>query len=133
MEAAHAAGIVHRDLTPANIMLEEVHAADFVKVIDFGLSALIGEQKNTAQQLTSTGAIVGSVHYMSPEQCKGGRADQRCDIYSPGCVLYQMITGVVPFQADNPVALIQKHCIESAAPISSAIGEPIPPELEQLN
>lgn len=111
MEAAHSAGIVHRDLSLANVMLPEEGDRP-AKVIDFGLSMFSNQEGTAGQKLTSTGTVVGSIYYMSPEQCTGDRADHRADIYSLGCVAYHMLTGEAPFQADNPIALMRKHTSE---------------------
>lgn len=127
MQSAHDAGVTHRDLTPNNIiLLNQKHNddPDCPKVIDFGLSLFQAADRTTKQQLTSTGALVGTVFYMSPEQCSGIRADHRADIYSLGCILYQMLTGVPPFQADNPIGLMRQHTTERPAPL----GEHLPPE-----
>lgn len=109
MVTAHAAGVIHRDLTPSNIMMVE-GPNDFAKVIDFGLSALLAAQ-NPGQdgRLTGTGTVLGSLHYMSPEQTMGITVDSRSDIYSLGCVLYHMVMGRTPFDADNPIALMRHH------------------------
>lgn len=108
MEAAHAAGVVHRDLSPANIMLPLTGDSP-CKVIDFGLSMFAKSDVTADQKLTRTGTVVGSIYYMSPEQCTGTKADQRSDIYSLGCVLYHALTGTTPFSADNPIALMRQH------------------------
>lgn len=127
MQSAHSAGVTHRDLTPNNIILlspEHDHDQDYPKVIDFGLSLFQPSDKTTKQQLTGKGALVGTVFYMSPEQCAGIRADHRADIYSLGCILYQMLTGQPPFQAENPIGLMRKHTTEQPA----ALSKHIPPE-----
>ncbi len=114
MEAARALGIVHRDLKPNNIMLVDQGAeGELVKILDFGL-ARTRQGKETAQHLTQTGELVGTVFYMSPEQCRGQTADHRSDIYSAGCLLYEALTGVPPFSAENPIAMMHLHVHESA-------------------
>ncbi len=120
MEAAHTSGVVHRDLTPSNIMLTNGDGADdCVKVIDFGFSFIEGE--TVAQGLTGTGAIMGSIHFMSPEQAYGNRVDHRADIYALGCVLYRAVTGVPPFDAEAPFELLRKHATEQAPSLSEFI------------
>ncbi len=104
VDHAHRNGIVHRDLKPANIMLMDISGQEFVKVVDFGL-AKIGEE---AQRLTQTGEIWGSPLYMSPEQCNGHSMDARSDIYSLGAVLYESLTGTVPFAGTSFLDTIQK-------------------------
>lgn len=95
MTASHAHGIIHRDLKPNNIMLVETSTTHpQVKIVDFGLAGFC--EKQHEQKLTNTGLLIGSVHYMSPEQCVGKRADQRSDIYSLGCVLYEALAGSPP-------------------------------------
>lgn len=103
---AHKEGIIHRDLKPENIFLLSSADSVRVKILDFGFSKLI---KETGQKLTSTGMLLGSIHYMSPESCTGSQVDQRSDIYSLGCVFYECLAGRKPFDADNPVGLLHMH------------------------
>ncbi len=119
LEAAHSRGIIHRDLKPDNIILQDEPHTDFVKVLDFGLArSLQSAASSVVQHLTHTGLLIGSVHYMSPEQCQGKKADQRSDIYSLGCLLYECITGNRAVEADTPVGLLHKHCTEWPARFS---------------
>lgn len=109
--AAHNPGFVHRDIKPGNLMLTGELNSDRdirVKILDFGLAST----RTTVQHHTGTGALVGTVSYMSPEQCLGKKADIRSDVYSLGCTLYEMLTGVVPHDADNPIGLMHKHANE---------------------
>src|SRR5262249_46390365 len=104
---AHSEGIVHRDVKPANVMI--VHAAgeqEAIKLVDFGLAYL---QDTDIQRLTQTGSLLGSPSYMSPEQYNGKTADGRSDIYSLGCVLYEMLTGSVAFDGANAFDICAKH------------------------
>ena len=101
LAAAHALGIVHRDIKPQNIL---IGPDGRVKVTDFGIAR--AQALNT---MTATGAIMGTPHYMSPEQARGRRADIRSDLYSLGCVLYQMLSGKVPFDADTPLGVLDMH------------------------
>lgn len=129
VEHAHRNGIVHRDLKPANIMLLDISGQEFVKVVDFGL-AKIGEE---AQRLTQTGEIWGSPLYMSPEQCSGHSMDARSDIYSLGAVLYESLTGLVPFAGTSFLDTIQK--VVSLAPPTFATSAPdlkLPAEIEAI-
>lgn len=112
MQHAHDMQIVHRDLKPDNIMLLPEPEPDFVKIFDFGLAKALPEGNQARQKLTQTGTLLGSVHYMSPEQCQGKSADNRSDIYALGCLLYESITGEPPFMSDNPVGLIYKQVNE---------------------
>ena len=109
LAAAHARGVVHRDVKPQNVLI----AADgTAKVTDFGIAR--GESLAT---MTATGMVMGTPYYMSPEQCLGERADARSDIYSLGCVLYQMLTGALPFEASTPLAVLRKHTDEPPRPL----------------
>lgn len=116
MQAAHQMKVVHRDLKPSNIIIVDDDGADVAKILDFGLARILTDGK---QSLTQTGDLVGSVQYMSPEQCKGQRADERSDIYSLGCIIYEMICGEAPYLAENPIALIHKHTTELVSPLTS--------------
>lgn len=111
LQAAHNSGIVHRDLKPGNVMMTDHPSPNTVKIVDFGIAGF-SDQSAATQRLTQTGELVGSVHYMSPEQCKGAPTDARSDIYSTGCLFYELLSGKIPLQADNPIALIQKHLVE---------------------
>jgi serine/threonine protein kinase len=109
MEHAHKYDIVHRDLKPANIMvLKEPGREDQIKILDFGLAGMMHDSASNFC-LTQTGELIGSIYYMSPEQCLGKRADERADIYSLGCVLYETLTGAPPLVTDNPVGMMHLH------------------------
>ncbi len=106
LEAAHQAGVIHRDLKPSNVLIGERGA---VKLIDFGLATtLVGEN------LTATGAILGTPHYMAPEQVRGKPVDARTDIYSFGALAYHLVTGRPPFAGDNAIAIGFAHISETA-------------------
>jgi serine/threonine protein kinase len=98
----HAAGVLHRDLKPGNIMLREDGS---IALIDFGLS----KDAALALDLTDTGAIFGTPHYMSPEQGHAEPVDERSDLYSLGVILFEMLTGEKPYRAENPMAIVYKH------------------------
>ncbi|WNG59629.1 serine/threonine protein kinase [Archangium gephyra] len=106
LEAAHAQGIVHRDLKPANLFLESSPAGDRVKVLDFGLAALGGELH---ARLTQEGMSVGTPGFMSPEQMRGQPTDGRSDLYSLGCVLYELLTGFPPFPVMPSAEIVVAH------------------------
>ena len=104
LSEAHEAGIFHRDLKPDNIFIETVGVTTVVKVLDFGIAGGID-----ATRLTQAGEVFGTPQYMSPEQCNGLPLDHRTDIYSLGCILYEMIEGHPPFAAESPMATMLKH------------------------
>lgn len=105
LENAHKNGIVHRDIKPHNILITDDH---IVKVTDFGIA-----RASSSITMTNTGTVMGSVHYFSPEQARGGFIDHRTDIYSLGVVMYEMITGKLPYDAESPVTVAIKHIQES--------------------
>jgi len=133
--AVHAAKIVHRDLKPDNIFLvERPNRPDFVKLLDFGVAKL-GDPDGNAIQVgtTAAGTIVGTPEYMSPEQASGQGVDWRTDIYALGVILYEMITGTVPFRARFFGEMVVKHLtIEPRPPSTLALPHAIPPALEEL-
>jgi len=134
LDCAHESGIIHRDLKPANMLF---HADGRLLLADFGLAKVLretkehdeGNKKNTA--LTSIGTIVGTPEYLSPEQGTGKPIDNRSDIYSLGIVLYQMLTGSVPFSGSSPVAIAIKHAMEPPPPITLRNPD-IPADIEAV-
>jgi DNA-binding response OmpR family regulator/tRNA A-37 threonylcarbamoyl transferase component Bud32 len=109
---AHEEGLVHRDLKPGNIMLvAEGDQTYTVKIVDFGLAKSTKAEEN-APNLTQTGALIGTPSYMSPEQCRSETTDHRCDIYAIGCMLYEMLTGEVPFVSSNIIETFIRHAQE---------------------
>jgi serine/threonine protein kinase len=111
LSEAHALGIVHRDLKPGNIFLSRVEGGDcFVKVMDFGVAGFQHDGVNTS--ITMQGAVLGTAAYMSPEQAQGYPVDSRADLYSLGVILFEMLTGRPPFQADTAVSLMLLHVSE---------------------
>lgn len=117
IDEAHSHGIVHRDLKPDNIMISKKRdGSDFAMVLDFGIAKILsGGGKDT--RLTKTGSVIGTPRYMSPEQVVSGEIDARSDIYSLGVILYEMLTGDVPFDADSAMQLMMKHINETPKPI----------------
>jgi serine/threonine-protein kinase len=111
---AHERGIVHRDVKPENILLENGHAV----VADFGIAHAMSESGGDA--LTRTGAILGTPHYMSPEQVDGSRVDARSDLYSLACVVYEMLVGAPPFGGPTAVAVIARHALEPVPDLRAA-------------
>jgi len=124
LEAAHAQGVVHRDIKPGNIMLNP-HGE--VKVTDFGIARLT----TTTETLAQTAAILGTASYLSPEQAQGQPVDGRTDIYSLGCVVYEMVTGRPPFLGDTPVAVASKQVLEQPVP-PSRLNADVTPALDAV-
>lgn len=123
LEHAHRNGIVHRDIKPQNIL---VHADGHIKVADFGIARIAN-----SSTLTKGDNVMGSVHYFSPEQARGEGANATSDIYSTGIVLYEMLTGRVPYDGDNPVAVAMQHLHATPVPIQN-LAPDVPPALERV-
>ncbi|MSP60445.1 MAG: serine/threonine protein kinase [Myxococcales bacterium] len=133
--AAHARGIVHRDLKPENIfLLHRDGDPDFVKVLDFGIAKLlVKDTHERARFKTHSGAVLGTPSYMSPEQCRGAQreVDQRADVYALGVILYEMLTGCVPFVAEGLGGLLLLHMTTDPKP-PRAIEPSVPEELDRV-
>ncbi|GAB2466490.1 Stk1 family PASTA domain-containing Ser/Thr kinase [Streptosporangium sandarakinum] len=112
LDYSHRGGIVHRDIKPANIMI--TRNGD-VKVMDFGIARAMAD---SAATMTQTAQVIGTAQYLSPEQARGERVDARSDLYSTGCVLYELLTGQPPFTGDSPVAIAYQHVREDPIPPS---------------
>jgi beta-lactam-binding protein with PASTA domain/predicted Ser/Thr protein kinase len=123
LSSAHQAGLVHRDIKPGNIMLT---SNGEVKVMDFGIA-----RTATGDTLTQTAAVLGTASYLSPEQAQGEPVDARSDIYSLGCVLYEMLTVRPPFSGDSPVAIAYKHVRDDPVP-PSRLNTDVPADLESV-
>jgi len=132
LQAAHDLGIVHRDLKPDNIMLTRSRdGADAVKVVDFGLAKAVGGEEG-GQKVTRTGLVIGTPEFMSPEQLSGDKLDGRSDVYSLGLVLFNMLTGTLPFPADSvQEAMIKRLTDEPAELIEVRPDLHFPPGLQQ--
>jgi serine/threonine protein kinase len=129
LQYAHNRGVVHRDLKPSNIILSKAAGNTRVKIVDFGVAKIL--EDNSA--LTRTGDAVGSPAYMSPEQCTGQAVDNRSDIYALGCTLFEMLTGMPPFEAENAFATMVKHKSEEPPTLKEVcLGKQFPAELEQI-
>ena len=125
LEYSHRAGIVHRDIKPANIMITDTGQ---VKVMDFGIARAVSETSSTVQETT---AVLGTAAYFSPEQAKGETVDARTDLYSTGVLLYELLTGDVPFHGDTAVAVAYQHVSERPEPPSQRDPD-LSPELDRV-
>ncbi|MFE9481661.1 Stk1 family PASTA domain-containing Ser/Thr kinase [Streptomyces spororaveus] len=125
LEYSHRAGIVHRDIKPANVMLTRTGQ---VKVMDFGIARAMGDSGMT---MTQTAAVIGTAQYLSPEQAKGEQVDARSDLYSAGCLLYELLSVRPPFVGDSPVAVAYQHVREEPQPPSNFDPE-ITPEMDAI-
>jgi serine/threonine-protein kinase len=139
VDAAHAAGIAHRDLKPANIFLSFDDERVFPKLLDFGIAKLLPTVHGAdTGPRTQTGAPIGTPHYMSPEQCRGDRVDERTDVYSFGVMVHEMLTGVLPFYKESQLELMVQHLhappprVSQDAPgLSPLLDEPVLRMLEK--
>src|SRR3954469_7963593 len=125
LDYSHRAGIVHRDIKPGNVMLTPQGQ---VKVMDFGIARAVADTSST---MTQTAAVIGTAAYLSPEQARGEHVDARSDIYSTGCLLYELVTGTPPFTGDSPVAVAYQHVREDPTP-PSAYDETMPPQVDSV-
>ncbi|NYI39987.1 Stk1 family PASTA domain-containing Ser/Thr kinase [Demequina lutea] len=125
LDYAHHAGLVHRDIKPANVMLTPTGA---VKVMDFGIARALAD---VGQTMTQTQAVVGTAQYLSPEQARGENVDARSDLYSTGCLLFELLTGRPPFMGDSPVSVAYQH-VREPAPRPSQFASDVPPELDAV-
>src|SRR5436309_6105725 len=122
LDAAHRRGLVHRDVKPANILITVKDGEEHAYLTDFGLA----KKFDTASGLTAKGSVVGTVDYMAPEQITGSRTDARTDIYALGCVLYQMLSGSVPYERENSVATLYAHVHEPPPPLQGDVRDTYP-------
>ncbi len=125
LEYSHRAGIVHRDIKPGNVMLARDGT---VKVMDFGIARAMAASSAT---VTQTAAVMGTAQYLSPEQAQGDAVDARSDVYSTGCLLYELLTGVPPFTGDSAVALAYQHVREDAPP-PSEVDPDLSPDIDAV-
>jgi len=135
LDEAHRAGIVHRDLKPENVFLtNQGGTPDFPKVLDFGLAKVSERQMGRgSMMLTQQGMVFGTPEFMSPEQTQGETLDRRSDIYSLGLILYELLTGKLPFDAKKPVDVMKAHVKDPPIPLSERIpGLTFPPKLDAV-
>jgi serine/threonine protein kinase len=130
LEAAHEKGVIHRDLKSDNVFIVPVRKDKKVKLLDFGLAKLAGRSDPVSIHKTKEGIVVGTPAYMSPEQARGKTVDVRTDIYALGCLGYKMVTGRLPFHADNAMDLIVKQ-LNDAPPSPSKLAPNMPPSLSR--
>ena len=130
--AAHAIGLIHRDIKPSNILLDRAEdGSDTVKILDFGLAKVVSDEENNREHLTMTGEVLGTPAYMSPEQCTGGPIDFRTDIYSFGCVMYEVLSGKLPIDGDTSYEMMNKHINEAPRSLSKS-GATVPPRMVKI-
>jgi serine/threonine protein kinase/beta-lactam-binding protein with PASTA domain len=122
---SHRMGIIHRDIKPANVMLTQNGE---IKVMDFGIARSISDTQAT---MTQTAQVIGTAQYLSPEQAKGEKVDKRSDLYSTGCVLYELLTGQPPFSGDSPVSVAYQHVREDPVP-PSRLNPDVPPPVDAI-
>jgi serine/threonine-protein kinase len=144
LQAVHEKGILHRDLKPGNIFLLDRQRRDFVKILDFGIAKVMAGTRETLSdgkevkplvnmRQTTQGMVLGTPEYLSPEQAAGEAIDARVDIYALGCILYEMLTGDVPFRGNGPMSTLMKHLTETAvAPRKRRPDLNIPDSLEKI-
>src|SRR3954449_3555350 len=125
LEYSHRGGIVHRDIKPANVM---VTPNGDVKVMDFGIARAMSDASSA---MTQTQAVIGTAQYLSPEQARGETVDARSDLYSTGCLLFELLTGRPPFIGDSPVSVAYQH-VREAAPIPSSFASDVPDTLDRI-
>lgn len=129
LASAHAQGVVHRDLKPANVILE---GGTHVKVVDFGLAKIVAGAGTGTTNLTAHNMLFGTPEYMAPEQARGDEVDARVDVYAAGVMLYQLLTGTLPFTGESSLAVLTAH-LTSAVPLpSERAPERVTPDFEQV-
>jgi serine/threonine-protein kinase len=125
LDYSHRMGIIHRDIKPGNVMLTP---SGEVKVMDFGIARAVSDAQST---MTQTAAVVGTAQYLSPEQARGENVDSRSDVYSAGCLLYELLTGRPPFVGESPVSVAYQH-VREQAPVPSALDPELSPEIDAI-
>ncbi|MEO6700325.1 MAG: Stk1 family PASTA domain-containing Ser/Thr kinase [Jatrophihabitantaceae bacterium] len=125
LDFSHRSGIVHRDIKPGNVMITKAGA---VKVMDFGIARALADNAAT---VTAASSVIGTAQYLSPEQARGESVDARSDVYSTGCLLYELLTGHPPFTGDSPVAVAYQHVRENPQ-VPSSVHSVVPPALDSI-
>ncbi len=134
LSEAHDLGIVHRDLKPDNVLLTEWRGEeDFAKILDFGIAKLKHpDNQKDQKKLTQAGVVYGTPEYLSPEQAQAFDLDHRTDLYSLGCILYEFMTGQLPFQAESPVKIMTAHVFNEPTPPSQIAPDRVSPTMEKI-
>ena len=127
LDAAHAQGMIHRDVKPANILIDSRTGQEHYYLSDFGITKIV----SSGRSLTSTGQIIGTIDYIAPEQIQGKPVDARADLYALGCVLYQCLTGAVPFPREETAALMWAHVHDEPPPVT-ALRPDLPPQVDYI-
>jgi serine/threonine-protein kinase len=127
LDAAHDQGMIHRDVKPANILIDGRNDQEHYYLSDFGITKIV----SSGRSLTSTGQIVGTIDYIAPEQIQGKPVDSRVDLYALGCVLYQCLTGTVPFPREETAALMWAHVHDEPPPVT-ALRPDLPPQIDYI-
>ena len=125
LAASHEMGLVHRDIKPGNVMMTK---RGVVKVMDFGIARAL---QSGVTSMTQTGMVVGTPQYLSPEQALGRGVDARADLYSVGCMLFELLTGRLPFDGDSPLSIAYQH-VQTEPPVPSSINRSLPPAVDAL-
>ncbi|WP_324788320.1 protein kinase domain-containing protein [Streptomyces sp. H51] len=125
LSESHARGLIHRDIKPANVMITR---RNVVKVMDFGIARAM---ESGLGSMTQTGMVVGTPQYLSPEQAMGRQVDERSDLYSVGCMLFEMVTGRLPFDGDAPLTIAYQH-VQAPAPVPSQVNASVPESVDRL-
>jgi serine/threonine-protein kinase len=134
LTTAHAAGVVHRDLKPSNVIVEaRADGSERVHVLDFGMAKMLrGDGSDSLTALTEQNMVFGTPEYMAPEQARGDEVDARSDVYAAGVILYELITGRVPFEAPTAIGVMTAHLVEEPLPPSSRVPGRVTPALEAV-
>ncbi len=132
---AHAGGVIHRDIKPSNVLLSRSGDGQSAKLVDFGIAKLMPTESTGVREthdLTKTGDIFGTPNYMSPEQCMGFRLDERSDIYSLGCLIYELMSGKPPFGGENPIQIVVKQISDEPPSLVGSSGSDLARGLESI-